>query len=174
MRYRVGLQPAGFIKVLRHAADRPELLDPVAAAPGPATRLPPPVRRGDPLQGARAVAEDFGAPRRIRRPCRASWLSSHSGRGALRRTARLLAAFPDRDKHLALLLAVAGFRSPLLGLLAQGNLAVERLDGVPAIPAQCVADLVDHRAFALPVAVRIRSPTALQILLPARFAHDPG
>lgn len=39
-------------------------------------------------------------------------------------------------------------------------------------PAQRVADLVHHRAFALTVAARIPPPTALQILLPARFAHD--
>jgi hypothetical protein len=52
-------------------------------------------------------------------------------------------------------------------------LPVEGLDGVLAVPAESVADLVDHRTFTRPVPVWITLAAALQILFLALMAHDP-
>ena len=50
---------------------------------------------------------------------------------------------------------------------------VEGLDGVLAVPAESVADIVDHRTFTRPVPVWITLAAALQILFLALMAHDP-
>jgi len=58
--------------------------------------------------------------------------------------------------------------------LAKTHLAVEGFDGVLAIPAEGVADLVDHRVSAGAVSTRIANPAAFQIFDSALLTHDPG
>ncbi len=89
------------------------------------------------------------------------------------RAARLLAVLPDGHDHGLLRRAITGLRSSLLGFLALGDLPVERLDGVFAIPTKSVADLVDHRTSPRPVPAWITLPAALQIIFFARMTHDP-
>jgi hypothetical protein len=86
----------------------------------------------------------------------------------------LLAAFPDLDDDFPHLLSVGRFRASFSRPLTNAHLAIEGLDGVFAIPAKCVADLVDHRASANAIPTRIAGPAAFQIFDFALLTHDPG
>ena len=87
--------------------------------------------------------------------------------------AGLLAVLPNGDDDGLLRRTVGGFGTASFGVLAVGDPAIERLDRVLAVPAQGVADLVDHRAFPRPVPAWITPTAALQIFFFARVAHDP-
>ena len=89
-------------------------------------------------------------------------------------TARLFAAFPDLDDDLFFLLGVDRFGAAFLSLLAEADFAVEGFDRMLAVPAEGVADLVDHRAPARTIATRVAGAAAFQIFCFAFLTHDPG
>jgi hypothetical protein len=77
------------------------------------------------------------------------------------RAARLLAVLPNPDDDSRFCLGVGCLGTSSSSFLTKADLAVEGLDRVLAIPAQYVADFVNHRASSCSISVRIPRSAAL-------------
>jgi len=77
------------------------------------------------------------------------------------RAARLLAVLPNPDDDGRFCLGVGCLGTSSSSLLTKADLAVEDLDRVLAIPAQYVADFVNHCASSCSISVRIPRSAAL-------------
>ena len=164
MRDGVGFESTRLVEGLRTTAERHEFFEPVAGSTGfaseaTATRN---AMGSDAIQGARAVGEDFLIDGGFQGSVAGLVAVQPERQGLLEtRAARLLAVLPNPDDDSRFCLGVGCLGTSSSSLLTKADLAVEGLDRVLAIPAQNVADFVNHCASSCSISVRIPCSAAL-------------
>ena len=165
MRDGVGFESTRLVEGLRTTAERHEFFEPVAGSTGfaseaAATRNA--MGGGDAIQGARAVVENFLIDGGFQGSVAGLVAVQPERQGLLEtRAARLLAVPPNPDDDGRFFLGVGCLGTSSSSLLTKADLAVEGLDRVLAIPAQYVADFVNHCASPCSISVRIPRSAAL-------------
>ena len=165
MRDGVGFQPAGpvhFPRAATHGDAGFEAVAGAALAAAVTLVMAEPVDAGDAVELAPAASQDFLADACGKLAVAGFITPQPERQGGFEPLATgLLAAFPDLDDDGFFRLGVGRLGTALARLFAKADLAVEGFDRVLAIPAERVADLVDHRASPGPVPARITRAAAV-------------